>query len=52
MHIHLDDDDAPNLADRETAVRIVAEIMRNDVISRGTFVIEGYSAGVASENGK
>lgn len=44
MHIHLDDDDAPNPADRETAVRIITEIMRNDVISRGTFLIEGYSS--------
>lgn len=44
LHIHLDDDDAPNPADRETAVRIITEIMRNDVISRGTFLIEGYSS--------
>ncbi|ADJ24788.1 hypothetical protein Hden_2993 [Hyphomicrobium denitrificans ATCC 51888] len=44
MKIFLDDDDAPNPADRETAVRIVTEIMRNDVMSRGTFLIEGYSS--------
>lgn len=44
MHIHLDDEDAPNPADRETAVRIITQIMRNDVISRGAFIIEGYSS--------
>lgn len=44
MRIHLDDDDAPNPADREAAIRIITEVMRNDVISRGTFVIEGYSS--------
>lgn len=44
MHIYRDDDDAPNPTDRETAVRVITEIMRNDVISRGTFIIEGYSS--------
>jgi len=44
LKILLDDDDAPNPADRETAVRIITEIMHSDVISRGTFLIEGYSS--------
>lgn len=44
MQIYLDDDDAPNPADREAAVRIITDVMRNDVISRGTFIIEGYSS--------
>jgi hypothetical protein len=44
MRIHLDEDDAPNPADRETAEQVITAIMTNDVISRGSFVIEGYSA--------
>jgi hypothetical protein len=44
LRIHLDEDDAPNPDDRETAERVLTEIMTNDVISRGSFMIEGYSA--------
>jgi len=44
MRIYLDEDDAPNPDDRETAERLVKAIVSNDVLSRGSFVIEGYSA--------
>ena len=43
MKIHLDDGDAPNVVDRETAVQIVEDIVANDVLTRGSFVLEGYS---------
>lgn len=43
MRIFLDDDDAPNPDDRETAKRIVEEIVSHDVFTRGSFVLEGYS---------
>jgi len=44
LHIHLDEDDAPNPADRETAVRIIKTILANHVTSRGVFMVEGYGA--------
>ena len=44
MIIHLDEDDAPNPADREQAVRIIKTILANHVTSRGVFMVEGYSA--------
>lgn len=44
MKIYLDETDAPEPADRETAERIITEIVSNDVITKGSFVIEGYSA--------
>lgn len=44
MRIHLDEDDAPNLSDRETAERLITAIVTNDVISKGSFIVEGYSA--------
>ena len=44
MKIYLDEDDAPNPADREAAERIITDIVTNDVITKGTFVVEGYSA--------
>lgn len=44
MRIVLDEDDAPNPDDRETAERVITSIMTQDVISQGSFIIEGYSA--------
>ncbi len=44
MRIHLDDEDAPNPADREAATRIVEEIISNDVFTAGSFVLAGYSS--------
>ena len=44
MLIHLDEDDAPNPADREKAVRVIKTILANHVTSRGVFMVEGYSA--------
>ena len=44
MRIYLDDDDCPDAGDRETAARIIEEIALNDVVTRGSFVLEGYSA--------
>lgn len=44
VRIFLDEEDAPNPDDRKTAEHVVTAIMANDVISRGTFIIEGYSA--------
>ena len=44
MKIYLDEDDAPNPADREAAERLITDIVTNDVITKGTFVLEGYSA--------
>lgn len=44
MRIYLDDDDCPNARDRDAAARIVEEIVLNDVVTKGSFVIEGYSA--------
>ena len=44
MRIYLDDDDCPDAGDRETAARIIQEIALNDVVTRGSFVLEGYSA--------
>ncbi len=44
MKIYLDDTDAPNPADRDAAERIITDIITSDVITRGTFVIEGYGA--------
>ncbi len=44
MKIYLDESDAPNPVDREAAERIITEIASNDVITKGSFVIEGYSA--------
>ena len=44
VRIFLDEDDAPNSDDRETAEQVITAIMKNDVISRGSFIIEGYSA--------
>ncbi|WP_244531010.1 hypothetical protein [Hyphomicrobium facile] len=44
MRIYLDDDDCPNAKDRDAAARIVEEIVLNDVVTKGSFVIEGYSA--------
>ena len=39
-----DDDDCPDAGDRETAARIIEEIALNDVVTRGSFVLEGHSA--------
>lgn len=44
MRIYLNDDDCPNARDRDAAARIVEEIVLNDVVTKGSFVIEGYSA--------
>lgn len=44
LRIHLDDEDCPNARDRDAAARIVEEIVLNDVLTKGSFVIEGYSA--------
>jgi hypothetical protein len=44
MRICWDDDDCPDAGDRETAARIIQEIALNDVVTRGSFVLEGYSA--------
>ncbi|MBS0270817.1 MAG: hypothetical protein JSS54_17820, partial [Proteobacteria bacterium] len=44
MRIFLDDDDCPNARDRDAAARIVEEIVLDDVVTKGSFVIEGYSA--------
>ena len=44
LRILLDKDDAPNADDRETAEQILSAIVLNDVITKGSFVIEGYSA--------
>ena len=44
MKIYLDETDAPNPADRAAAERIITDIVTNDVITRGSFVVEGYSA--------
>jgi len=44
MRIYLDEDDCPNARDRDAAARIVEEIVLNDVVTKGSFVIEGYSA--------
>ena len=39
MKIHLDEDDAPNVTDREVAVQIVEAIVTNDVMTVGNFVL-------------
>lgn len=44
LRIYLDDDDCPNARDRDAAAQIVEEIVLNDVVTKGSFVIEGYSA--------
>jgi hypothetical protein len=44
LRINLDEDDAPLVEDRDAAERIISEIILNDVITKGSFVIEGYSA--------
>ncbi|WP_290986305.1 hypothetical protein [Hyphomicrobium sp.] len=44
MRIYLDESDAPHPADREAAERIITEIITNDVITQGSFCLEGYSA--------
>lgn len=44
LRILLDNDDAPNAQDREMAEQIVSAIVLNDVMTKGSFVIEGYSA--------
>ncbi len=44
MRIYLDEDDAPLVDDRDAAERIIGEIISNDVMTTGSFVIEGYSA--------
>ena len=44
VRIYLDDDDCPNVRDRDAAARIVEEIVLNDVVTKDSFVIEGYSA--------
>lgn len=44
MKIYLDETDAPNPADREAAERVITEIVSNDVITKGSFIVEGYSA--------
>jgi hypothetical protein len=44
LRIYLDNDDCPDPGDRETAARIIEEIATNDVFTRGSFVLEGYSA--------
>jgi hypothetical protein len=42
LRIYLDDD-CPGAGDRETAARIIQEIALNDVVTRGSFVLEGYA---------
>ena len=44
MRIFLDDDDCPNASDREAASRLVEEMVLNDFVTKGSFVIEGYGA--------
>ncbi len=44
MKIYLDETDAANPADRDAARRIIEEILSNDVFTKGSFVLEGYSA--------
>ena len=41
MKIYLKETDAPNPADRDTAQRIIEEIITNDVLTRGSFCLEG-----------
>lgn len=42
MKIHLNDDDCQDPSDRETAVRIISEIIERDVLTAGSFAINGY----------
>jgi len=44
LRIYLDDDDCPNADDRDTAERVIREITLNDVVTKGSFILEGYSA--------
>jgi hypothetical protein len=44
MNIHLDETDAPNAVDREAARRIIEDIITHDILTNGTFCLEGYSA--------
>lgn len=44
MKIYLDETDAPHPADREAAQRIIEEIITHDVLTTGSFCLEGYSA--------
>ena len=44
MKIYLDDTDAPNPADRDAARQIIEAILENDIFTKGSFVLEGYSA--------
>lgn len=44
MKIYLDESDAPNPADRDTARQIIEEIITHDVLTTGSFCLEGYSA--------
>lgn len=44
MYIILDETDAPDARDRDTAIRIINQIITDDTFSRGKFVIEGYVA--------
>lgn len=44
MRIFLNEEDCPNAGDRDAAERIIREIALNDVVTKGSFVIEGYSA--------
>jgi hypothetical protein len=44
LRIYLNDEDCPNADDRDTAERIIHEIALNDVVTKGSFILEGYSA--------
>lgn len=44
LRIYLNYDDCPNADDRETAERLIREIVLNDVVTKGSFILEGYSA--------
>ena len=44
VRVYLNDDDCPNIRDRDAAARIIEEIVLNDVATKGSFVIEGDSA--------
>ncbi|AGK57791.1 hypothetical protein HYPDE_30583 [Hyphomicrobium denitrificans 1NES1] len=43
MRIILDHDDCPNADDRSVAERIIREIALNDVVTKGSLILEGYS---------
>lgn len=46
LRTYLNEDNAPNPDDRETAERVITAIMMKDVISQGSFIIEGVLRGL------